>query len=572
MSCSCGCNTCNGSVEASSGCGNTNCSCCSTAAVGVPYYSCSSMCPEDNSCTTTITKIAGVFRTLRSFVMPACGSTVQVTFESITALPIGAWMWAGDAGRFEITGYDATTGIVQLKNLCPDSPCDNAAAPGASIPSCTVFILSAPNCDVSTANPNAPFPYLDADFVAPANGVCIQISLTSVNGLGANQNVSIAGGTYSIESVDSPTLITICNNGAGITPGTVVDHDDSAGHNVVPIVVIDSNPCSAKDVLSATLLGCNAGIITPLTGLVAGQIPVLQDPVTGEVEYQSIGIPMAVCTSLVICLTLDSALPANTSYSVEVVSTAGFTAGDLLQIGTTILYVDSVDGPTTMHCTPTYVDYSGVLIVSYPEASVICLVDCCTIMDNKFQTITDDIIDVANDIDAKVSSVFAIVNHGDAAPLAVTVDIVLAPGTDIAWGNIASQAFANGSALNVMGLHYVVTFVWIYVLDGDATEVVDVTHYAELYVGTNPAGVPATICGGNSSYRLIVDGDYGPGQNNQSYTFTFSGASACNVGETLYVRARCGLTYAAGTLNHIEVQQLNTRVSAIGIAPYLLAP
>lgn len=554
MTCNCG--RCAGSVEANSSCNNDSCctesanACCSTSnTIGVPYYSCSSTCPEDNCQTITVTKTAGVFKTCRSFVMPACGGTVSVTFESITSLPIGAWMWSGQAGTFEVMGYDAETGIVQLKNLCPESPCANAAAPGATILNCTVFVLSAPGCNESIFDPNAPFPYLAADFVAPANGVCIQIAVTTTNGLGVNQTVSIAGGTYRIDSIDSPVLITICNDGAGVTPGTVVDHDDSEGNPIVPIVLIDSNPCSATPVLEAAVLGCNAGIVQPLTGLVAGQILVLNDPVTGDAEYQSVGIPLACCTTLTICLTLDPAFPAGTSYSATVASTECFEEGDLIQLGdpAITLYVDSIDGPTTMHVTPMP---DPTEVVSYDPGTVVCLVDCCTILDYKLEQI------------------FAVVNYADALPFDYPPDNIVASETST--GNICTLALENKSAHNAMGVKFDINATWEYRLNGDAGQIAHVAHILKVYSGNDPAGVPAIVYNLDNSYGLWVPGDYGPGYNNQSYAASFSGTVVVNVGDWAYVRAEASLLYVAGgTMESIDVDALFVRISGAGMAPYV---
>src|SRR4029078_7777850 len=86
------------------------------------------------------------------------------------------------------------------------------------------------------------------DFTAPAVSSCTTITVTSTTTLRAGDVISIGTGSYSIDTILSDTVMTICNDGDGITPGTVVVAQDGAGNFQYPIAVL-SNCCD--DILGA---------------------------------------------------------------------------------------------------------------------------------------------------------------------------------------------------------------------------------------------------------------------------------------------------------------------------------
>lgn len=547
----CGCNSNSTWIASSTECATDTTSCCTTTNPSTqPHYQCVSMCQEDNCQTVYVNRIAGVFKTRLSFNMPACGETALVSFESITDLPVGAWMWSGTVGTFEIVGFDVTAGTVSLKNLCPDEPCENAVSPGATVPSCTIFVLSMPNCALEGYGPNSPFPYLDADFVAPANGNCIQIAVTTVNGLSSGATISINGGTYRIDSVDSPTLITICNDGSGITPGTVVEHDDSNGNLIVPIVVIDSNPCSATPTLSGKMLVCDAGIVKPLEGLVDGQIPVY-DADTGEVEFQTTAIPLQECTVLTVCLTLDAGFPPATEYTLTVSDSSLFTVGDLIVVGgTTVMEVTDVPDGTTIKAIPIP---DPAVNVTYNPGTTVCPEDCCSVLEGELAELADDLDNVAR-----------IANYNEAADLYPYE--TLSP-TDTAFGNDASLSLPNGSADYQMMYLVTVTFTWQIGVTGDPGEYAVVDYIARCNISNAPGHVLdiGDIVYGDTTGVCtypVIEGT----MDLHSHTYTYNFTGFANAGDTLYVVADASVNYQSGTADSVTVSVCDTRIACIGVA------
>lgn len=340
------------------------------------------MCAEDNRQRIVIERLVGAFKTIAAFAMPGCGAKINVFFDRVGAVPIGAWMWASGIGILEITGFNPITGEIELKNNCPDPICAGQvqSPPGTPIPACTVFMLMAPTCTTSSGQNSNPFPFLNAGFTAPpaapAVGSCINIAVTNVNGISVGKNITILTGTYYVSSINSATNITICNQGAGLTPGVIVDSTDSAGNLIVPVIVIDTNPCLTDPVLSGQLMVCKNNVLGPIVGTENGQIPVY-DSYTDEVNFRTLGIPTLDCTPLTVCLTLDPDLPVDTAYLVTVADTSAFAEGDLVTISGTEFTVDSISDATHMRIVPLSPPDA---IQTYNAGAVLCSADCCTVL------------------------------------------------------------------------------------------------------------------------------------------------------------------------------------------------
>lgn len=374
--------TCQTSTCVPQGLPMSSCSPCSPQ----PYYANTSMCAENNKQVQTIIKWSSTLKSLSAFAMPSCGARVRVIFNNVVDVPVGSWIWAYAIGYLEVISVNPYTGEIEVSNPCPEG-CGQSPV-GTPVPACTLFVVTTPLCPSAASGPDSIFPFLAADFTAPADGDCLLISVTNVNGLVVGKNVAITTGTYRIDSIDSPTTITICNDGAGLPAGTIVHALDGAGNLIVPIVLIDSNPCTFPDILCGKVLACSAGVAQPLIGSEDGQILVWDD---GEecASFRTLGIPVLDCTSLTTCLTLDPDLPAGTAYLVEVVSTADFVVGQLVLILGRVFEVTDILNATQMRLQP---QPDPVVVETYPVNSQVCSADCCTQLEA-------DIADLQSQID-----------------------------------------------------------------------------------------------------------------------------------------------------------------------------
>lgn len=352
-----------------SSCGSrSGCSCsprnCTT---GQPYYVCTPSCPEDHCKTELLQQYAFALKTESSFNFPDCGSFASFFVANSTVAHIGSYLWSSQYGYLEITDYNKNTGQITVRNNCTDGNAD----PGTEVPVCSSFVVSDPPPS-GVSGFSSLFPYVAVDFTAPANGDCLLITVTTVNGLAVGKTVQIGTGRYRVDSIDSSTTITICNDGDGITPGTAVIAKNDSGDYQYPIVLIDSNPCTNDPVTTGTLLVCKDGITQPLSGPL-GAVPVVIDG-DDTVQMQLLDVETRVCTTLTSCINLVNGTAA---YTIAVDDSSVFAEDDILVIeGRTERYTvtgipDATHLEVTVDPVPTENEEFGC------DGPFICLAPCC---------------------------------------------------------------------------------------------------------------------------------------------------------------------------------------------------
>jgi hypothetical protein len=417
-------------------CQSTSCSCSSSCpATPQPYYAAGSPCLEDSCASTTTVKVYGSVRAENSFNMPACAGSVQIKISNVQSLTVGAYLWNPSVGYLQIIAYDQTTGLITAQNNCDVG---NAAA-GTAFPGCLDFVVTAPPpASASGSSPTGIF--VAIDFTAPNNGTCLLITVTGVDGLSVGKNVQIGSGTYRIGAIPSATTIEICNDGAGIVPGSPVIAKNGAGAYQYPLVLIDVNPCTNEPVTSGALIVCKDDIMQPLSGATAGSIPVLQDPETGEVQYQTLDVPTRTCTAITCCLTIVSGLAG--PYIVPVGDSSEFTVGDVVQIGTRTdrLTITSIPDATTIIGT---LDPVPGATVDIEPGTSLCIQDCC----ENLQTQLDDlIVDIASGCAIAVGPTVEIGGTVTPQPDDPAVDVGNAAGNVARWdANPDSVMITNDS-------------------------------------------------------------------------------------------------------------------------------
>lgn len=520
------------------------------------------MCPEDNRRNIIIKEISQVFRNKSAFCMPSCGSRVSVVFDGVTDVAIGAWMWSYGIGYLEVTGFNAYTHEIQLENPCP-SGCGDQVPAGTPIPACSLFVLTAPVCN--NGGSSGPFPCLDSGFVAPVTGACVQIAVTNVNGLSVNKNVSINTGIYRISAIDSAVLITICNDGQGLTPGTVVSSGPS-GECAVPIVLIDNNPCLNNQILCGIVLSCNDGVIQPLVGTEPGQVLVYNGNGNDSACFRTLGIPVLNCTELTVCLTLDPDLPADTQYLVVVGDTSGFNVNDIVTIGGTTFEVTSIIDSTHMRIVP---EATVTAIQSFNAGAVICSADCCTILDNRitkieqyiyYNTVPDCAFEGLVWLDSEA-------NQADATP--ITDPTPCNAGAPLVTGNTISVTIENNSCVNTMGVHFTIDYVWEFkTLAGTVGDAQEVELIGQYNFNVANAPTPPILVDVYHGYDTLI---FGAVTGSTGFCRYFRAASISGfipipIFNSAILSARANFNFGHGATTNIEVNQLGCRVAYIGTA------
>lgn len=366
----CGCNC---DQQLTPGC-NSRCGCQSATPSPTPYYLQGGGCQESHDRVVVQNRHATAISTKSDAVVPACGGTTTLLVDGLISIPIGAYLWSAVIdGYLKVVSFDYVQGQVVVENDCAV----NGGTPGASIPKCTLFLVTPPPSASGSVGPSSLYPFVAVDFTAPANGNCLDITVTNTNGLVVGKNVQIGSGTYRVSLIQSATIITICNDGAGVTPGTVIDSQDSSGNYIVPIILIDASPCTNPVTATGAIVTCKDGIQQPLDAQSVGQIPVVVNAETNEVQFQSIDIPTRCCTLLASCWNFISGTSTYTIFVDD--NSCDFQAGDILQIENDVrtdrrFEIDTVTDPTHYIVTVTpAVTYTETIA----EGTQICMASCC---------------------------------------------------------------------------------------------------------------------------------------------------------------------------------------------------
>jgi hypothetical protein len=537
----------------------------------MPYYAQVAVCPEDNCRTIVNQQYAVSLKSSTPFNIPACGAVAQVVIPGLTQIALYSRLWAYGFGYLTVTAFDPATQTVTVRNDCNTS-CSNTQAPvGTQVPACTLFVVTPADCDTgSSGGVSSAYPYVAAQFTAPANGDCLDIAVTNTNGLAVGKLIQIAGGTYLLQTIKSSTLITICNQGQGVTPGTIVNAQDGAGNYITPIVLVDSNPCTNTAVFSGKMLVCKNNLIQPLAGSANNQVPVYNQT-TGEVNFRDLLIPVGDCTNLTTCFTVDPALPVGTQYLITVANTGIFAVGDLIVIQGTAFTVSSILNGTQMRIVPVA---HPTAIQTYNVGAAVCDADCCTVISN-------DITNINNQITTINNTLTVIQSNPNLTPCstnleqrigAITIEGgdgtggILSNGQD-ATGPEAQFIVQNTSPCRNMVVMY--TLDWEYearIINGTSIEGARVQYRPQLGLAVGPNGstgagtTPTVVATFSQNHQGLTNSFAVDNTFSRSYT------AVLPPGIELNIRASANVQHLTGDSNQLDWSALRTRLSTIRVA------
>lgn len=390
--CACGSgslSTCN-QVGVTGCCGSSSAaisSCCSNVvqATPLPYYSCAPACPEDHTQKIVINKFAADIKITSSWNVPVCGESAIVTVPGLTAIAIGSYIWNAEFGYFEVTAFNAGTQQITIANRCTDG---NAAA-GTNVPACTEFIVTDPPVDISTQSGACVAVDFTAPPACPAVGCCINITLTTVTGIISGGIVQIGTGFYTVDAVLPNDIITICNNGDGILPGTSVIALDASGNYQYCLTILSSNPCDNEEVEEGTLIVCAEQAIHPVVGegIKPGYIVAATLEDTANVAL--VPPPMTdACTAITVEVAIVN---ATASYNIQVLDSSLFTVGDFLVAGAQAGTFEVTSLPDSTHVVGTF-DPVPSANSTIAVGSSLCLANCCAEVADILQNNTKTLI------------------------------------------------------------------------------------------------------------------------------------------------------------------------------------
>lgn len=354
--------------------------CCDNTqtAAPAPYYTDAPICQESHVQQVIQKQFYTTLKISTAWNVPECGGQATIKAPDAKQVLPGSFLWNPTYGYFEIISFNASTYELVVQNNCNTGN----EAPGTQVPACTDFLVTDSPIDPNQGQTDI-FPYVALDFLAPAMDNCIDISVTTVNGLSVGKNVQIGSGTYLLDAVLDATTITICNEGSGITPGTPVIAKNAAGEYQYPIILIDANPCTNTAISQGSILVCKNSITQPLEATILGSIPVVIDVATNEVEYKILDLPTRTCTALIADLTL---VTGQASYTLTVADSSQFTVGDIAQIGSRTDRLTITAVPDATHLQGTLDPVPGS-IQNIDAGTSVCLVGCCELVQEDVDTL-----------------------------------------------------------------------------------------------------------------------------------------------------------------------------------------
>lgn len=291
-----------------------------------PYYVDSPMCAEDHTTKVYVQQMALGLPIQSAWNIPLCGGSAQLSVPGLSAVSVGSYIWHEAYGYYEIIAADLVAKTITVQNNCDSAN----ASPGTQVPPCTTFVVTpVPCCDDQTSGV-----CVELDFTAPAVDACLDITLSSVEGLIVGSNLQIGSGIYRLNEIKSNNVVNICNDGEGITPGTPVIAKNFAGDYQYCIIQLGVNPCNAEVIAEGKVLACGEGNVqapldvpedkgvligfdgttneakftTPVCGLIINGDDELQVDVSGEWGNASLDYPGIATTGAPIYCDTDGRL------------------------------------------------------------------------------------------------------------------------------------------------------------------------------------------------------------------------------------------------------------------------
>ncbi len=173
----CACVACTSGTGACQNCG---------PASAVPYYQCAGASPQQHGQKIIIEQFHADVSVANSWNVPICGGQATLNIPGLKSINPGSYLFKEGTGWFEVISFDASTEEVVVQNNCTDGN----AAPGTTIPACTLFTVTGPPPPNANANANC----VAIDFTAPDVDDCIDITLTSTSGIATGDTVGIGTG------------------------------------------------------------------------------------------------------------------------------------------------------------------------------------------------------------------------------------------------------------------------------------------------------------------------------------------------------------------------------------------
>lgn len=354
-----------------------------------PAWAKKGACVEDH----TTLEVKYVYTTtvtcLTPFNMPALNHPLTLQLEKVASILPGAVLWNPKVGYLHVKYFDEDTSSVIVYNH--DERGNKAI--GAAVLANEKFHVGVPQVVGVPAIDYSNTPMLAADFISPIETGTTTVSVTSINGLAEETQVSIQGYVYNLKTIlDRSTIVLEYVKGKSAAPGQVIEFDpNKCGNPSVAVVAFLDNPCGELFVTEGRLVACYDGMLAPLQGLSDGQLLVWDN--TQEKWVLKNNNFQEMCAALSRCLIVDTTEVSDdddetndATYLVYVTKTSVFSVGNKINIGGTTFIVREVLDSEKMRITP---ENTPAEPLSYNRGTAVCIEECCTWVPTKLDNTVD---------------------------------------------------------------------------------------------------------------------------------------------------------------------------------------
>lgn len=308
------------------------------------------------------------------FEFPAQGETSIIRSCCSEGIAPGAVLYSLGIGYLHVESIpnECEIEVGNHGELC------NIKTPGEPVVAGTKLQVGIPVCAGASSDDDCP--RLTTDFFVPdycaaptdTGGCCRNVGVTSVAGFTEGDRLAYGSREFRLTEIVSPSVIRICNDGAGGLPGAVV----LAGECFT--VVGGVNICGRDAVDGGQIVVCRDGQQQPMVGTYDGQMPQWNSALERFVLVAA--PPLPVCTALDDEFILDSSNPTTTNYVIKVLDSSNFVVNSSININEAggalrrFKVVTIIDG-TTIRVNQQFTPVANITFLT--GASVCLIEDVC---------------------------------------------------------------------------------------------------------------------------------------------------------------------------------------------------
>jgi len=145
MSCGCNRTPCRCSRPSSIAIPRAGTGCCTPIlpSCPTPFFAAVPSCEENHTQNVIYNQLSAAISPANSWNIPDCAGSAILSVSGLQAMLVGAYIWNGEFGYYEVIAFNPSTQQITVQNNCTEG---NAEV-GTQVPACSEFIIVAPPSD-----------------------------------------------------------------------------------------------------------------------------------------------------------------------------------------------------------------------------------------------------------------------------------------------------------------------------------------------------------------------------------------------------------------------------------------